>query len=747
MKSFVSFIRKSIVSLLWIIVASGPMYGFDKTFTFDLADFELETKNGLVQIRPNNPSYSLEYNLPGFPNIPFYEYKFKTENACKLTTLRYEVIEKTLIASDIRVKLSSPCVPTGFETMPLKNVQEANYSVYPDSLIRLYNGPSKNNDRIVLSIAPFVYDKENRDLYFVHQVRVMYDEEPSVFFMQRNDTRNNARTASDIDYLIITQDSLVETFEKLRDWKTAKGIKTEIVSLDSIKRYCQSSSLKPTPLEIKTFLRDKYESRHFTMVLLGGSSRIVPVQRCRVQYYLDQDLAACDLFYSCFYDGNFAWNADNDSIIGEPGIDSPDLNPTISISRIPLETKQQFSAYIQKLLKYEKKPERDSYATRALIAGDCLYWHLTNNNLSDAHNNGIALDNVFQNSSYYPDGVNTGLFFDTGNNMGRVGIDSLVNATNISNIINTFRPHFLNMDTHGIETAWKYNGADSFFTTSHALSLCNDDAPMIIATSACHTGDIYGAHPCLGEAFLRHPTGGALAYWGSSKYGFTYGEEASSMGPSMAMCNEFWINLSTHYHFGEAVMETKRDFQNGANNVYNSNDWLLKSMNALGDCEVPIYTEEPKDISDVVVLIDHNTYDITSEEEYDMALVSKGDNGETTFFTDSSSIFYSGNHGQIASSICLTKHNYIPFYVETGYFVGSNGDYSLYLQNQEYNESWTRYEDDAFKYIYVGNNVYNDAENGDVIVESGATVELYATGKVIVDSGFRCNKGGKFGIK
>ena len=752
MKSFVSFIRKSIVSLLWIIVASGPMYGFDKTFTFDLADFSLISMNGILHIKPKNIDYySFDLNQVGYPRIPFYEYRMTTEKACNLSSLRYHILEKRIVAENVDIQRSLPLVPTGEATDDQPFLKNVVFSSYPDSIIRLYNGPVWNDNRIVLSIAPFIYDQPSRSLFFVSQIRVSYDECDTERNQLNAENEENTHGLLGIDYLIITHDSLVDSFKELRNWKTAKGVKTKIVTVDSIHGlYTSPENNYSESQKIKLFIMGSSAR----MVLLGGDKDIVPSQDCKLDYryingFTNTDTlytghVLSDMFYSCT-GGDWTWDYNHIGYVGEIGTDGVVLTPTIAVSRLPVRTKDELSIYIQKLLQYEKNPGRDNYASRLLLSGSKAHWHNPANGKSDAHiESEIMYEEAFLSDTSKYRNIYRNYFYDTGNSLGRVGDDAVLNSSNLSSVINSFRPHFLNMYCHGSSTLWSF-GTFSSFTKTNARELENDNAPMVIATNACHTADFSQNSPCLAEAFLFHPSGGAIVYWGSSDLGFSSREEGQVVDASTAMCLDFWKSLPDTCSFGMAVLNAKYKRSHNSDTITNTNNWLLKSMNALGDCEVPIYTEDPREITNIRIEINYGDVEAISDDYnvYRMAIVSKGDNGESNFYVNESTALGVCPFNHKASSICLTKHNYIPFYVETGRFACLNEKVSLFLQNQIYKGNVIHYGDDYdIHNIYIGNHVDNDNETGDVVVETGTEVTFDATERVTISSGFNCHKGG-----
>lgn len=230
-------------------VVSIQIWGFDGTFKFTLNDFTLEKQeNQDLFIRPTASNYSYECCKPGDPLLPYYICRFPSCNACSETTLYYEIVEKKLVASEIEIK-RSPCdVRIGYDMLQLP-VHESEGQIFPDSLVWLFNGPMYGDKNITLCISPFYYDSTERNLYFASKIHISFEEQTIFRSVDRTSTISSAD--DDFDYLIITADSLVDTFEKLRNWKITKGVRTKIVSLESIhgNHYGQIS-----PLEIKSYI-------------------------------------------------------------------------------------------------------------------------------------------------------------------------------------------------------------------------------------------------------------------------------------------------------------------------------------------------------------------------------------------------------------------------------------------------------------------------------------------------------------
>ncbi len=103
-------------------------------------------------------------------------------------------------------------------------------------------------------------------------------------------------------------------------------------------------------------------------VLLLGDERTIPVR------YLSQfsrsivpsitELFPGDLYFA---DCNGDWNADNDSLWGEPYVDLADLTPELLVGRLPISNESQLDHYLKNMIRYEFPPEQDDLHYRQSV--------------------------------------------------------------------------------------------------------------------------------------------------------------------------------------------------------------------------------------------------------------------------------------------------------------------------------------------------------------------------------------------
>lgn len=170
---------------------------------------------------------------------------------------------------------------------------------------------------------------------------------------------------------------------------------------------------------------------------------------------------------------------------------------------------------------------------------------------------------------------------------------------------------------------------------------------------------------------------------------------------------------------------------------------LLLSMNAVGDSELRIYRPNSTRMTAVDVTITPSNVLIYSDYNAPVVIASKEDAGE--------SLFYKSTRGgsvetSIPLSICLSwnEQNYIPFYMETGRYVITEGKSSLYLQNLKLSGRNISYSSD---YTKIGKEIDDEQEIGVVTVQKGTCLNIESTNSTTIDKGFKCEKGGKLIIK
>jgi Peptidase family C25 len=175
-----------------------------------------------------------------------------------------------------------------------------------------------------------------------------------------------------IQYVVITEDSLVPAFLPLTSWKTHSGIPAVVEPLSEIR---SSYPLGADDAErVRLFLQDVHVSWGVKWALLGGDTTIVPTRLATTTFFGGAALPT-DLYFSCLL-GN--WDANGNGIWGEgyqsasaPG-DDADLVPDIYVGRAPVGNRADVARFVLKTLLDEITPAGDR-GDRMLGAGTVLF--------------------------------------------------------------------------------------------------------------------------------------------------------------------------------------------------------------------------------------------------------------------------------------------------------------------------------------------------------------------------------------
>lgn len=573
--------------------------GYAQTYTYDFnpADFSIsETATGSII------NYPSDFEVRSEPCTPIMPICLKNILLPDGAVLKGYCVSQNIQTWKSNITLASMpyAVPTteDYATV-VDNTCQYNIDIqYPDSIAKLVNICTIDGYQYAtFAIFPFIYLPKEKQLSIVRRISITLNVEQVTSSSQKPQRKysqaikqivDNAddinsfysmeygQNNNSIEYLIITSTALKDSFEPLRVWKCQKGVNTQIVTVEEINtKYTGSTS----QLRIKQCVYDYY-NRGLRFLLLGGDETIVPIIRVPIAYdTIVSDITPCDWYYGCF-GGQFDWDANENGICGEIE-DNIDFNSSVSISRLPIRTSIEVQNYTRKLLKYEQAP--NSVNTMLLCAQQL--WNRIGE-YSDAH---MKSDNMYNTYvAPYWGGMAT-RFYDTDTDFPQgAGYD--LTSANINEQFNKGY-NFIHFATHGGLQYWAIENGNRYWVST-AAQLTNNQQPSIITTMACATNAFDLADPCLSEAFIRNPNGGAIAYWGSSRAGWGY--YGTSLGPSFTLDAWFYKLLfrNTSHHFAEIVKLAKlTDIPFTRSN--SCERWLMCSTNAIGDAELPIYTAGP----------------------------------------------------------------------------------------------------------------------------------------------------------
>lgn len=730
---------------------------------FDLHDFSINKKDGIVSI--GSSKYTCRYEgdtkEPALPYIVINYLIGKNEVFESFTWFGNE----QKILDNVTITNNPEIIPTNMQAFPSV---DSNYSytgeTFPNELIH-YNGTfdADGYKYITFFIYPFRYDNINKALYYENNISILLNTNDNPTQMSRGVYNNrispdrirnfvingddisrlypsgedsqspSVRDGTQVDYIIITADSLKPSFLTLADWKTKKGVRTKVLTTEEIysdNRFSDSTKQK----KIKNALKYYYDNNSLKYALLGGDIHIVPAQMCQIEYrpqnsnnhYIDS--CPVDLFYSDL--NTMDWDSNRNGIYGELcELSCP--YPQIAITRTPVRNNLEAGIFVNRIIEYESNPKIDEWSNNILMCGNMLdsCYYYDGIYMSDAHHMGEELYDEYIAGQWHGQKVR---FYDTGTDFtgGPMGANYDFNPTNIQNELAKGYT-FVHVITHGLEKKWITEGTD--YTTYHASHL-NNSNHSIILTTACLTNAFDDYSACLSEAFIRNPNSGVVSYLGCSRDGW-HSKSQYGLGTSCEINGDFFETMFYYgvNNFGEIVRQTKVTNMYLCQSVNKTYRWIVFGLNPIGDPEMPIYIDVPHKFANVSISFANGTLIVnTGLDGCKVSVVSANDMGDSYFDVKNnvSSATFTNLTGEY--SICITKKGYVPYLAKCGN--------TVYIQNEFINRDYEVYSNQTF----AGSDVTTAVPNGPVEINKGKTV-IKGT-EVTINKNFKVNSGASLTI-
>lgn len=678
--------KKILISLFFVLASccfsSATAVTKTVTLNYEQSQFSFSFDSlGYLRIVPHDCVYVYDKNtdVPGLPylSVAVYVPSDQLYQNCKL------FYEKSLIFEDCVIAPAPILQPTSMTTSEIPQKSSYSNAIYPVDGVS-FTGESVVGDFKVLyfTVCPFAYDKANKKLYLAENIKLDIDlkKNPNTKAQFSNPpvglgmpeylkllviNQNDFNFATDtlfstdylpnkLDYVIITNNDLADSFIPLRNWKRQKGVWTEIVTVESIDQKYEGKSLQE---KIKSCLFDLYKNRYLKYVLLGGDDTIVPVMYCRNTCLLPSgDVLPTDMYYSCF-GKTFDWDYNKNGVYGEPD-DSIDLMPNVYLSRLPIRTANETNIYTDRLISYEKMKNPELWNNKMLFCGYKLS-DILNNGHSDAECMGIRLYNEV--ISKYWNGDRKRLS-DTYNDFGYNRVCSMAIQEQLSTGY-----AFADFISHG--APWCYNlSSDGHYDNNDAAEQTNTGYTMITTTACCTNAfddcDLKGGYgdPCLSESLIRNEKSGVLSYLGCSREGFHFRGFAD--GPTLQYEMKYYENLFgdkyKNKNYAKLVAYSKASFASVCNGD-NEYRWIQFCLNPVGDAEMPVFTDMPKKLPSANIDIRNgNLYVKTEIDSCTICAMSRLDNGLSYYkaFHNVNNVCFPNIVDSL--TLCISKQNYIP---------------------------------------------------------------------------------------
>ncbi len=382
------------------------------------------------------------------------------------------------------------------------------------------------------------------------------------------------------EYVIITPPDYVSYAQDLADWKTSKGVPTNVYTTTLIQGWYTCYDLQQ---EIRAFLTD-CRNEGVEYILIYGDDNRIAGRDVEITTNGETEYPPVDLYWADNNDttpGIDRWDSNDNLIWGEYEIDNVDYHPDLWVGRASVNTTGECTIFNQKVYTYERISATDYFEyseieerigyTTELLWGD-PYWCY-----------GSAGAELISN--YVPSAWEEEKCYDSnGNN----------SVTITRNMIND-GPHHIYHASHGAETLFSLPGGT--YTTTDFMNQTNISGgglPAIWNSISCLIGYLDYSVDCMGDAWLNSPNGGGFGAF-NARYGWGIPSNPG-YGPSEILSRYFYDVMWNHdlYNLGVAHLMGSDEMCPPADEC---DDWCVKEYNLFGDPELPMWFLDAPDLS------------------------------------------------------------------------------------------------------------------------------------------------------
>ena len=354
-----------------------------------------------------------------------------------------------------------------------------------------------------------------------------------------------------LDNLVITTSDLETAASRLAQWKNSSGIPSKVLNVSWI--YSHYGGVDE-PEKIRNCIIDYHSNFQIKYVTIFGDADKVPTRYVYIpDSNDDSNFTATDLYYA---DLNGTWDDNHDNLFADRRFDYVDGVPEVCVGRIPVSLVEYSDPIVDKIIRYKNSfdPSQDWTRRVVLAAGT------GNNGFEDTHGYGkVVLNDCIANIAVGKEIIK--LY----ENAGNLSTDTMKQEINRGALFVNFGGHG-DPDTAPIFSAgWLFywvlapiwwNG----FGIVDVRSTTNDARLPVVTTCSCSTAR-FDDTDCIGEWFVGHPTGGAIAYFGSTRISYSYPNDSA---PYRFMGEIDWRIYQNFYEgftrLGEMWRETIKDY-------------------------------------------------------------------------------------------------------------------------------------------------------------------------------------------
>jgi hypothetical protein len=429
--------------------------------------------------------------------------------------------------------------------------------------------------------------------------------------MATEGSESDPKLRSGADYLIITDPAFHATndpnnpADRLAEWKRRKGLITRVVDTSSI------GSGTGTAADITTYLQTAYttwDPAPTYVVLLGDAEHIVP--HYKTTHPDHAGMIGTDLYFAT--------------------LDGTDYFPDLFLSRLSVNTAQQASDVVDKIIAYERQPPANAAFYDNLSAvgvfqddnGDGqedFPWIAELETIRDFElGRGYTVDRLYVADqpagapapATYEDGTNLPAALRAPNAFPATNTNDIVTAIGNGRFLLAYRDH--GHRTNGWSSAFPFDKWD-------AAGLANGNQAPVVFSTTCQTGwfdnetDAAGEgtgvnDECFAEEFLRNANGGTVGIMASTRDSWPGYNSFLSFGYHRALWPDFvpapHAPLPTQppaagpslRHLGMVLVYGKTYMAN----AYGANDDRKRTFemhHLFGDAETSVWTQQPTSLT------------------------------------------------------------------------------------------------------------------------------------------------------
>jgi len=312
-----------------------------------------------------------------------------------------------------------------------------------------------------------------------------------------------------VKYLMITHPDLEATVEPFAQWKSQKGLFTQVVTTEELDTMYTDGDL---PYKMRAYVQMMEGKYDLDYLLLVGDWDKVPTRNTKNSYAQpmmgEPDSFASDLYFACV-DPTTTWNKDGDAEYAEEG-ELDDSVPDMANGRLAINSPTTLRSVLNVLMNREKNPTWDQdVETAVYMCGDPGYLQGDPTEVMDYFWTEYGDDLFARNETIYYD--------DSG---------TLEFSTNSFKTVMDTRPQAMCYFGHG-----KPDGFPDLYNNNDIPRLLDNGTDGSLFAMACLTGWFDDPAPgsgmgavdnCFAELLTETPDKGVVGYIGASRMAVGY---------------------------------------------------------------------------------------------------------------------------------------------------------------------------------------------------------------------------------